>query len=83
MCDSTKSDILREVIRKGVLSTLNVERIRKEKGLTQSELAEKMNVTQGAISMIETGERKPSFDVLCRMAEVLDVTIDELIRKAG
>jgi transcriptional regulator with XRE-family HTH domain len=72
------------VIRKGaVLITNNILKIRTEKGLTQAQLAEKLNVQQSMISMIENEERNPSVDVLLKLASALGVTVDELIGKAG
>ena len=52
--------------------------------MTQKELADKLNVTQGTISMIENEGRNPSVDLLLRMATVFGVSVDELIdTKAG
>jgi transcriptional regulator with XRE-family HTH domain len=65
----------------GVKTIVNVEWRRKELNLTQAQLAEKAGVTQGAISMIERGERVPSLDVLVKIADALGCKIDELIRK--
>lgn len=80
----TKSNIIPSVIRKeAVPITNNIWKIRTEKRLTQAQLAEKLNVQQSTISMIETGERNPSADLLLRMASALGVTVDELIGKAG
>jgi transcriptional regulator with XRE-family HTH domain len=64
-----------------VITIVNVERRRRELNLTQAQLADKAGVTQGAISMIERGERVPSLDVLVKIADTLGCTIDELIRK--
>lgn len=80
----TKSNIILSVIRKGaVLITNNILKIRTEKGLTQAQLAEMLNVQQSMISMIENEERNPSVDVLLKLAAALGVTVDELIGKAG
>lgn len=65
----------------GDIITLSVERLRKEKGLTQCELAAQLGVTQGAISMIERGDRMPSMKVLLKLSKVLEVSIEELIEK--
>lgn len=48
--------------------------------MTQTELAEKVGVTQGAISMIENGDRSPSLDVLIRLASALNCTLDDLVK---
>ena len=80
----TKRNIILSVIRKGaVLITNNILKIRTEKGLTQAQLAERLNVQQSMISMIENEERNPSVDVLLKLASALGVTVDELIGKAG
>ena len=78
----TKRNIILSVIRKGaVLITNNILKIRTEKGLTQAQLAEMLNVQQSMISMIENEERNPSVDVLLKLAAALGVTVDELIGK--
>ena len=64
---------------------MELKRLRKEAGLTQRELAERVNVTLGYISHLEKGIRKnPSLDLVERIAAVLDVPIAELLdRKVG
>ena len=47
--------------------------------MTQAELAEKVGVTQGAISMIENGDRSPSLEVLIKLASVLNCKLDDLV----
>lgn len=80
----TKRNIILSVIGKGaVIITNNILKIRTEKGLTQAQLAERLNVQQSMISMIENEERNPSVDVLLKLASALGVTVDELIGKAG
>lgn len=58
----------------------NLKRIRKEKGLTQAELANLMNVKQPSISQWELGEIEPSSGVIQRLAESLDVDPGELMQ---
>ena len=41
-----------------------IKELRKEKGLTQVELAKALNVSKGAIAMWETGKRTPTFEYL-------------------
>ena len=53
--------------------------IRTQKGLTQSELAEKIGVTQKDISRWETGERNPKTDKLLIIADALQCDIKDLI----
>ena len=54
--------------------------LRKEKGLTQSELAEKLGITNKAVSKWETGEAMPDTAQLLPLAEILGVSVDELLR---
>ena len=56
-----------------------VATLRKEKGLTQSQLAEKLNVSNKAISRWETGEGYPEITILTALAKELGVTVDELL----
>ena len=56
-----------------------VATLRKEKGLTQSELAEKLNISNKAISRWETGEGYPEITILTSLAKELGVTVDELL----
>ena len=53
--------------------------LRKEKGLTQIELAQKLNVSNKAISRWETGEGYPEITILASLARELGVTVDELL----
>lgn len=53
-------------------------RLRKKQGLSQVQLAEKLNITQGAVSQWEMGLSKPKSEILPELAKALDCTIDEL-----
>jgi len=52
---------------------------RELRGLNQGELAVRAGFQASAISHFETGNRKPSFDNLRRLAQALDVTTDYLL----
>lgn len=56
-----------------------IRAFRKLKGLTQMELSEKMNVSIAVIGAIERGTRRPEDRILIQIAEVLGISIDELI----
>ena len=56
-----------------------LQRIRKEKGVSQQELADALGVTQGTISAWESGRWNPTVENLRAAAQFLEVTIDELI----
>lgn len=53
---------------------------RKQLSMTQQDLADKLNLTNKAISKWETGEGYPDISVLPALAEVLNVTVDELLK---
>ena len=56
-----------------------IARIRKEKGLTQKELADRIGVTNATISKWETGKGFPDISLLEPLANALDITISEII----
>lgn len=56
-----------------------LQELRKQKGLTQEELAEKLYVSRAAISKWESGRGYPSIDSLKLIARFFSVTVDELL----
>lgn len=60
----------------------NLVRLRKERQLTQIQLAELLDVQPRLISRWESGETKPQFDHMVRLAEVLEVSLDQLAKGA-
>ncbi|AIW31017.1 MULTISPECIES: helix-turn-helix domain-containing protein [Bacillus] len=52
---------------------------RKQKKLTQTELAEKVKTTKGTISNYENGHSSPSNEMLRDLADALDTTTDYLL----
>lgn len=56
----------------------NVEKFRKAKGLTQQELADRVYVTQAAISYLEKDIKIPGFEVMVRIVDELECTLDDL-----
>lgn len=57
-----------------------VAALRKEKGMTQLELAEKMGVTDKAVSKWERDLSFPDVNSIPRLAEIFNVTVEELIQ---
>ncbi len=53
--------------------------LRKDKGLTQKELANLLNITNKAVSKWETGEAMPETSLLLPLSKILGVTVDELL----
>ena len=56
-----------------------ISKLRKEKGLTQGELAEKLKVSDKAISKWESNKGDPSIEFFPLLAEIFEVTIDYLM----
>lgn len=53
--------------------------LRKQKNLTQKQLAEQIGVQNSVISFYEVGDRTPSPDILRKLASVLHVSVDYLM----
>lgn len=51
--------------------------------MSQRELAEKLGVTQGAVSQWELGNKFPRIRFLPKIAEELGITLDDLLRDKG
>ena len=58
---------------------LYIKKKRKEKGLTQAELADKLNISFQAVSKWETGETLPDTGILLELCNILDVSVDTLL----
>ena len=58
----------------------NLKRLRKAKGLTQKELGDLCDVSESMIGLVENGNRKPSFELLLKLGEALDCSVDDLMR---
>lgn len=55
-----------------------LRQLRKEKGLTQQQLGEKIGVAGSSIRMMETNKRKGSIEVIDALSKYFDVSIDYL-----
>ena len=60
-----------------------LKKARKNKGLTQAEVAKKLYLSQAAYSKYETGASSPNPETLSRIAEVLEVSVSDLLGKRG
>lgn len=56
-----------------------LKKLRKEKNLTQEQLAEQLNVSGRTVSRWETGSNMPDISILVELAEFYDVSIPEII----
>lgn len=57
----------------------NIKFYRKQMGLTQGQLAAKLCGKKSLISNYENGYSVPDIFTLCRLADIFDVTLDELV----
>lgn len=58
----------------------NLIRLRKEAGLTQAELAEKLGYSNKSVSKWERGDGCPDVFTLMKIADIYGVTVDEMLR---
>lgn len=71
--DNKGGKIMRETLNE------RIRKLRREKGLTQLQLSEQLNVTDKAVSKWEVGEGNPDISLLPKIAEIFDVTTDYLL----
>ncbi len=57
-----------------------LKQIRKERRLTQLKVAMDLNISREALSHYENGKREPSIEMLVKMSEYFNVSIDFLIK---
>ena len=61
----------------------NLEKIRKERGLTQNDLVSVLKVSRQTISSIENGRYNPSLELAFDIANYFDMTIEEIFIYEG
>ena len=60
---------------------LNLQRLRRQRGLSQEELADLANIHQTYLSGVERGKRNPTVTVLQRIAQALGADIEDLVKR--
>ncbi|MEK7657669.1 MAG: helix-turn-helix transcriptional regulator [Patescibacteria group bacterium] len=58
----------------------NLRRIRMEKGITQGDIVRALGMGRGFVSNIENGKGNPTLTTITKLAKVLGVPIEELIK---
>ena len=56
-----------------------LQELRKEKGLTQEQLAEQMGVARRTVSRWETGSNMPDLDILVELSDLYEVDLREIL----
>jgi transcriptional regulator with XRE-family HTH domain len=62
---------------------LNLEQVRKQRKMSQNKLAMIAGVSHNYISELESGKYEPTASVLCKLAQALGCTLDELVDCGG
>ena len=57
----------------------NLKMTRERKGLTQKDIAESIGVAKSTYSLYESGNREPNVQTIKKIADVLNVSADELL----
>ena len=57
----------------------HIKQYREQRDMTQEALAERLSVTRQAVSNWECGKTQPDIETLHRIADVLDISVEELI----
>lgn len=57
-----------------------LKEVRKKQKLNQVKVAMDLNISREALSHYENGKREPSLEMLCKLSEYFNVSIDYLIR---
>lgn len=56
-----------------------IAKCRKKKNMTQSQLAEKIGITNQAVSKWETGKSMTDISIMLELSEILGITVNELL----
>lgn len=57
----------------------NIKKLRKENGMSQEQLAEKLGVSRQSVSLWETGNTQPTLEVVAKIADLFAISTDELL----
>lgn len=57
----------------------NLKHFRKETGLTQQEVADKITITRAAYASYEEGRAEPSLAILVALSTLFDISVDDLL----
>lgn len=60
---------------------MSIKSVREARGISQKQLADLVGVQQGAVAQWETGKTAPRFERIISIANALECTVDDLVRK--
>lgn len=78
-CISARSEGWRMMYYNQLETGKRIQKLRRERYLTQEELAIKLNISDRHLRSLERGEYTPSIDLFVEIAAFFDVTLDHLI----
>ena len=59
---------------------IRIKELREQKGISQEELAHRAGLSRTGMGFVETGKRWPRLDTFMKVAQGLNVTVDELLK---
>ncbi|WP_243426166.1 helix-turn-helix domain-containing protein [Mordavella massiliensis] len=60
-----------------------IRALRLEKNMTQRQLADKVGVDRTSLSSYENNKRVPDLFILCSLADIFGISLDELVGRTG
>ncbi|MBQ4603827.1 MAG: helix-turn-helix transcriptional regulator [Clostridia bacterium] len=60
-----------------------LKELRKDKNLTQGDMAKFFNIRQSMYSMYESGRRTMKIEMLCKLADILDTSTDYILGRTS
>lgn len=62
-----------------IIIDINLKKLRKERNMSQETLARKLHIKRQTVSSYETGRSIPDVFILIKIADIFDISIDELV----
>ena len=59
-----------------------LQELREDKGISRKDLAASLNITVSALGMYEQGRREPNMEMLIKLADYFDVSLDFLVGRS-
>lgn len=76
-------NLIKKTYQEDIMNNLQtgqfIKQLRKEQGMTQRKLAEKLNISEKTVSKWETGNGLPDTGIMLPLSKVLGITVNELL----